>query len=503
MKNTSVENKNSQISEKEESKDQPFFRTNYTRRQFVGKSLLGGAGIAGASFGLMGQLSKGNNNVSANDRIILGVMGLGSRNCFLIEEFIKQGAEIAWICDVDKRRIPDGLKACRGESWQARTPQDFRWTESSPGQKRVPKTTQDFRDMLDDKEIDAMIISPGTHWAPLATIMACQAGKDVYVEKPLSHDVYEGRKMVEAARKYKRIVQVGAQNRSGKYHEKAIDYLKDGGIGKIHYIRVLNMLNGRMGTPGPYPEKAVPEEFDYDMWCGPAPKRPYNPRKTGPGVWRYFWDYSGSDSESIHQLDVARWVTTALTGLEYPRSVYSMGDVRYPERVADVPDSLKALYDYGDIALSLEIDWWTSLIKVPREAVRWSTTRFPEWQFNGTRIEIYGTDGMMYLGRHGGGWQAFDADGQPAAMLTGIMPIKEHIANFLDCVRSRKLPNCDIEKGHISQAISHMAYISYRVGNQLLKIDGRNERFIDNSEANSFLARPGGGRAPWKIPRQV
>jgi predicted dehydrogenase len=503
MNYLSAKNNNTLCSGIKESKDDGIFKgNNLSRRRFVEKSLLGGAGILGGSLGLMAQPAESKGRVSANDKIILGVMGLGGRNCFLIEEFIKQGAEVAYICDVDKRRIPDGLKACRGESWQARTPQDFRWTESSPGQSRVPKTTQDFRDMLDDKEINAMIISPGTHWAPLATIMACQAGKDVYVEKPLSHDVYEGRKMVEAARKYNRIVQVGAQNRSGRYHEKAIEYLKAGNIGKVHYIRVLNMLNGRLGSPGPYPGMAVPKEFDYDMWCGPAPKVPYNPKKTGPGVWRYFWEYSGSDSESIHQLDVARWVTTELTGLEYPRSVYSMGDVRYPDRVADIPDSLKAFYDYGDIAMSLEIDWWTRLIKVPHD-IRWSESRFPDWQLTGTRIEIYGTEGMMYLGRHGGGWQAFDTDGQPAAMLTGIMPIKEHIANFMDCVRSRKLPNCDIEKGHISQAISHMAYISYRMGNILLKIDGDKERFIDNSEANALLTRPDGGRAPWKIPDKV
>ena len=472
-----------------------------SRRKFMEKSLLGGAGILG-SYGLMAGPLNVSRKIAPSDKLVLGVMGLGGRNCFLIEEFIKQGAEIAYICDVDSRRFENGLRACRGDSWEAKTPQDYRWVSDSVGQKRVPKTTQDFRRLLDDKDINAMIISPGTHWAPLGTIMACQAGKDVYVEKPLSANVYEGRKMVEAARKYKKIVQVGAQNRSGKYHEKAIDFLKAGNIGKVHYIRVLNMLNGRLGSPGPYPEMPVPKEVDYDMWCGPAPKRPYNPKKTAPGVWRYHWEYSGSDSESIHQLDVARWVASALSGLEYPRSVYSLGNVRYPDRVADVPDSLKAVYDYGDITMSLEVDWWTSLIKVPHE-IRWSDTQFPDWQFLGTRIEIYGTKGMMYLGRHGGGWQAFDEKGELMASLKGVMPIKEHIADFMDCVKTRELPNGDIEKAHISQSISHMAYISYRTGNQLLKIDSATETFGDNKEANALLSRPDGGRAPWKIPVKV
>src|SRR5690554_3648960 len=199
----------------------------------------------------------------SGDKMILGVMGLGGRNLFLIEEFIKQGAEIAYICDVDTRRFANGLKACSGESWADRTSQDWEVSETSQGQSRIPKTTQDFRRMLDDKEITAMIISPGTHWAPLATVMACQAGKDVYVEKPMSPNVYEGRKMVEAARKYSKIVQVGSQNRSGQYHEKAIEFLKEGHIGKVHYIRVLNMLDGRLGSPGPYPEMPVPSEVDY------------------------------------------------------------------------------------------------------------------------------------------------------------------------------------------------------------------------------------------------
>ncbi|RIH67016.1 gfo/Idh/MocA family oxidoreductase [Mariniphaga sediminis] len=468
------------------------------RRRFIAKSALIGSGVVISGIYNSAIAKK----VNANDKIILGVMGLGGRNLYLIEEFIKQGAEIAYICDVDKRRIANGLKACSGESWQHRTEQDWEVTQASMGQSRIPKTTQDFRKILEDKEVTAMIISPGTHWAPLATIMACQAGKDVYVEKPMSPNVYEGRKMVEAARKYSRIVQVGSQNRSGQYHEKAIEYLKAGNIGKIHYIKVLNMLKGQLGYPGPYPEVSIPSEFDYDMWCGPASKLPYNPKKTGPGVWRYFWEYSGSDSESIHQLDVARWVASALTGIDYPVSVYGKGEVRYPEHVADIPDSLTAIYDYGDITLSLEVDWWTSLIKVPHE-IRASKALFPDWQFTGTRIEIYGTNGMMYLGRHGGGWQAFNEKGETIAIMTGNNPVKKHIANFMDCIRTRETPNADVERAHISQAISHMAYIAYRTGNQLLKIDGSTETFIDNNEANKLLARQDGGRSPWKIPDQV
>lgn len=457
--------------------------SNLTRRQFMEKTLIGSAGLIAGTVGLMAQSSQPK-KVAPSDKIVLGAIGLGGRNSELISECIKHGAEFKYVCDVDTRRYVNGIKVCRE-------------------QPKLPETVQDFRRILDDKDVTAVTIATGSHWGPLATIMACQAGKDVYVEKPLSHDVYEGRKAVEAARKYKRIVQAGCQNRSGQYHEKAIEFLKEGKIGKVHYIRVLNMLDGLRGSPGPYPEMPIPKEVDYDMWCGPAPKLPYNTRKTAPEIWRYFWDYSGSDSESIHQVDIARWVTSALVGQDYPKSIYSSGAVRFPDRVGELPDSLTTIFDYGDITLSFEETWWTPyLIKVPQD-IRYSLTEFPDWQFTGTRIEIYGSDGMMFLGRHGGGWQTFGPKREPGPQLKGIMPFSEHIANFMDCIRSRNLPNGDIEKAHISQAISHMAFISYRVGNQLLKIDGANERFIDNNEANKFLARPDGGRAPWKIPSHV
>lgn len=468
---------------KKVSENQIPLSTNFTRRQFVEKSLMGSAGIIAGSTGLFAQNTPVR-TPAANDKIILGVIGLGSRSCFLIKEFIKQGAEIAYICDVDTRRYLDGINACKAQI-------------------KSPIAVQDFRRMLDDKNVSAMIIAPGTHWAPLATIMSCQAGKDVYVEKPLSHDVYEGRKMVEAARKYNKIVQVGCQNRSGQYHAEAIDFLRSGALGKVHDVRVFNMLNGTLGKPGPYPGMPVPKEVDYDMWCGPAPKRPYNTNKTASKIWRYFWDYSGGDSESIHQVDVARWVISSLNGREYPLSVYSNGQVRFPERVADIPDTMSTIFDYDDITLSFDVNWWTPyMIKVP-EKIRRSNELFPEWSFTGTRIEIYGSGGMMYLGRHGGGWQTIDSSGEPGPSMGGIMPDKLHVTNFLDCMRNRQIPNGDIEKAHISQAISHMAYISYRTGNQLLKIDSENERFFENDEANKLLARPDGGRAPWKIPSSV
>ena len=442
--------------------------------------------------------------VSASDKIRFGILGLGGRNLFLIQEFLKNPeVEIAYICDVDKRRWQGGFDAVSGK-------ENFGYTHTSAsryepgytarkGQEKKPEAVQDFRRMLDDPDVDALVISPGSHWGPLATIMACQAGKDVYLEKPFSHDIYEGRKTIEAARKYGRVVQIGSQNRSAPYIKNAVDYIRSGKLGEVRYVRVLNMLDGQRGAPGPYPAKPVPTEFDYDMWCGPAPKRAYNPKKTAPGVWRYFWEYSGSDSESIHQVDVARWVV----GQAYPRSVHSVGRVSFPDRLADLPDTLSTIYDYGDVTLSFDLTWWTPyMIKSPRETVRHGD-QFPHWPLNGTRIEIYGREGTMMLGRHGGGWQVWGPDGEEGPSEYGRMAVPEHIQDFLNCIKSRKKPNADIEVAQYSQAIIHMAYISYRLGNRQLNFDGASERFIGDDEANQYIGRPNRGRAPWKIPKEV
>ncbi len=450
--------------------------SSINRRQFLKRNAAVGAGIAAASSGMMSHPKA----ASANDKISIGVMGLGSRDCYLIEEFLKKPeVEITYICDVDTRRFNNGFKA-------------------ASGQKNKPEAVRDFRRMLDDKNVDAMIIGAGSHWGPLATIMSCQAGKDVYVEKPFSHDIYEGRKAVEAARKYQRVVQVGSQNRSGEYIKNAIEKIRSGAIGEVHFVRVLNMLNEVRGIPGPYPAQEIPPEFDYEMWCGPAPKRAYNSNKTAPGVWRNFWDYSGSDSESIHQMDIGRWVV----GQEYPRSVHSIGRVSFPERVADFPDTLSTVYEYEDITMSFDLTWWTpNMIKTPWETR--DSDNFPHWPLNGTRIEIYGSQGMMMLGRHGGGWQLWGPDGELLSSEYGRMPMPEHVGNFLDCMKTRNRPNADVETGQVSQSIVHMAYISYRLGNKKLKIDAATETFIGDSEANQYLKRPDRGRDPWKIPEKV
>ena len=417
---------------------------------------------------------------AASDRITLGAIGLGGRNCQVIKEFLAQpGTQIAYISDVDTRQYERGFEAVKEL------------------QDQKPEAIQDFRRMLDDPEVDAVLIATGAHWHALATIMACQAGKDVYVEKPCSHDIYENRKMVEAARKYGRIVQVGSQNRSAPYLQHAIEYLRAGNLGTIHLVRVQNLLEKRRPKKSPYVGMPVPRELDYDMWCGPAPMQAFNPERTTEG-WRYFWDYSGSDSESIHQVDVARWIV----GQEFPKSVHAAGGLYFPEVNLELPDTLITTYEYEGITLVFELTWWTPyMIKTPW-AIR-DSDQFPDWDFNGTKIEVYGSDGRMVVGRHGGGWQTWGPNGDVGPSEYGKHPLTEHVRNFLSCVQTRERPNADVEIGHVSQSIVHMAYISYRVGQRSLRFDSASETFIDDDEANRFLGRLDGGRAPWKIPQQV
>ncbi|MHC4560332.1 MAG: Gfo/Idh/MocA family protein [Planctomycetota bacterium] len=196
----------------------------------------------------------------ANNKVIMGVMGLGGRGTYLAEQFAQRpDTEVAYLCDADTRRF----NRARDRVEKA--------------QDKRPKLVQDFRKILDDRNVDVLINATPDHWHGLGTIMACQADKDVYVEKPMAHNIWEGRKMVEAARKYKRVVQVGMQSRSAPYVNKARQYIQSGKLGDIYIVRVFNMMQHPRQKESP--EQPVPEGFDYDMWCGPAPKLPYNPSR--------------------------------------------------------------------------------------------------------------------------------------------------------------------------------------------------------------------------------
>ncbi len=271
----------------------------------------------------------------ANDRLVLAMIGVGGgRGHSLAMGFLdRDDCEIGYICDVNRQ-----LHEPRAEAYAARQ-----------GGKR-PKCVQDFREMLTDASVDAVVIATPPHWHALATILCCRAGKDVYCEKPQSHNCWEGRQAVEAARKYNRIVQIGTQNRSAPYNFAAKRYLEEGKLGRIHLCRVHEQryeANFQWG-----PDSDPPDTLDWDMWNGPAPQRKYN--KAIHTQWRQLWDYAGGQMayQGIHQLDLARW----LCGVDYPSGVYCAGGRFNTQGAAETPDTQSAVVRVPQHADDLRAD---------------------------------------------------------------------------------------------------------------------------------------------------
>jgi len=450
------------------------------RRDFISKTLISTSGMALGTSGLLPVSAMG-----ANDKVVLAIIGSGSRGTSTIINTCKVNlnVEIKTVCDVND------LKAARA----------IELIEKELGYK--PPHQKNMNEVFDDKDIDAVWISTPEHWHALATVWACQAGKDVYVEKTPTVSIWEGRKMVEAAEKYNRIVQIGTQNRSAPYGFTARDYIKSGKLGKIVHVKSYNMLGG--GKWVAKPDAEVPRGLAWDAWLGPAPYRPYNPgvhSMTDRGGWGSFWDFSGGTlaDDASHVMDLARMV---LGDPGHPKSVYGWGGNCAWGSKRETPEFQSITYEFDNFVMTCESGNATNyMIKTPGD-IRFSNSRFPDWKQNATRTEIYGTGGMMYLGRHGGGWQVLGDKGEVLAQEYGIFPDKWHQQNFIDCIRSRKQPNGQAEQGHLSATLVHLGNIAYRVGNQQLFFDGRNECFIENADANQFIKSH--YREPYIMPEKV
>ena len=361
---------------------------------------------------------------------------------------------------------------------------------------------QDMRKLLEDPERDAVAVATPNHWHALATIWACQAGKHVYVEKPVSHNVWEGRKMVEAARRYNRMVQVGCQNRSIGNVIQAMDFLHKGGIGEVF------MARGTCFKPrdsfGIAPDSDPPASLDYDLWLGPAAYRPYN-EKRGHYNWHWFWDTGNGDTgnQGPHQFDIARW---GLGKNTHPVKIQSMGGIfgiSPRECAQETPNTQTSVFEYEDGKI-LEFE----------TRGRFTNAEAPL----GVRIGnlFYGTEGWLEV--NGSRWKAYreredqpfagSAEGAEGASVGGdrtflAAPEGEgHFSNFISAIRSGNYGelHCDILDGHMSSALPHLANIAYRVG-ETLEFNGEFEEFIDNREANLLLTRR--YRHPFVVPDQV
>jgi predicted dehydrogenase len=431
------------------------------RRNFVK------AGIAASSFPYIARTALG--AAPANDRITVAVVGVRGRGNGLLSGFREMpDVEVKTICDID-----ESVLAQRTEE-----------TEKATGKR--PQAIKDFRKSLDDPEVDAIVLGTPDHWHALPTIMACQAGKDVYVEKPDSHNILEGRTMVAAMKKYERIVQLGTQARSSPAHFSAMRYIGGGKIGKVRFAKAWESADqGNIGHP---PDCDPPPGVDYDLWLGPAPKRPFNPMRFH-GNWRWFFDYGCGDlgNDGVHRLDYALWgLNTALAAegkepVTLPYSVSAHGGKLYHDDDQEWPDTQMVTYDFKDYLVTYELRLWTP---------------YPYYGLTEGAL-VYGDQGYIVLSTDF--WKAYDEKGDLVAEDAQEFTSKPHIRNFLDCMRSREKPAADLETiGHPASLLCHLGNAAWRAG-RTLRLDPETYTFIGDDEANRYLTRPE-YRKPWLLP---
>ncbi len=461
----------------------PGRRTNMkttNRREFIRQGALGTAGI---TIGAMGFSAKSYAAIrGANERINVGVIGIRNQGTVHLNSWCSlkdsHNVQVRALCDPDEQLFAPALKL----------------VEEKSGAK--PATHWDLRALLEDKAIDAVSIVTPNHWHALATVWACQAGKHVYVEKPSSHNIWEGRKMVEAARKYGVRMQVGLNNRSAKNVREAMAFLHGGGIGELFLARAL-CFKAR-DSYGQAKDGQPPAKFHYDQWLGPAPLRPYNEKRSHYN-WHWYWDTGNGDTGNTgpHQLDLARW---GMQKNEHPVAVYSTGglfgfakddktktpgkrvygDVEtygHDMTTQETPNTQTAAYTYRD----------GTIIELETRG-RYTNHEGSAGQEVGNLF--YGSEGWLEISGHT--WKAFRRrEKQPFAQSKETERDRaNHWANFLDALRAGKdAPlHCDINEGHLSTSLCHLANISYRVGRSL-KFIGDREKFAGDPEADALLTR--------------
>jgi predicted dehydrogenase len=446
--------------------------SNLSRREFGKRAAVAGMGTALASARVAG----------ASDRIRIGFIGLGNRGDQVLDGFLQhKDAEVVAICDL----------------WQPYL--DFAAHKIGGSPQQYP----DHRKLLEHRGLDAVVICTPDHWHALQTIHACQAGKDVYVEKPLSLVVEEGRRMVQHARKHDRVTQVGIMRRSAPLCREAAEIIRSGGIGPVTFVRAFHVQNEWPKGIGNPPNENPPAGFDWEAWLGPAPKVPYN-RNRAFYRFRWFYDSSGGQLTNfgVHYLDMIQWAL----GQDAPLAVTAMGGKFAVADNREIPDTLEVVWQYPNNTL-------VTFTQINANGAG-STARPGQIEFRGTR-------GTLYLN-----WDGYEIvpelitqDEFPARSpltraeerlyrkgskatiqpkrVTGKDATALHARNFLDCVRSRQACNCDIEVGHRSTCATLIGNIAHKT-RAYLEWDSKNERFVGNDAANRYLSYA--YRAPYELP---
>jgi len=433
------------------------------RREFL-KSAAGAA----VGVGILGRTASW---AGANERIRVGVVGIRGRGSDHVRSFSKlKNVDVVALCDVDKNILNKCAEELKGHI------------------KRPVKKYTDIREMLQDDGIDAISVATPNHWHSIMGIWACQAGKDVYVEKPCSHNIFEGRKLVEAARKYDRIVQHGTQARSSPAFKEAMQMLRDGVIGEVYYAK--GLCYKWRDTIGRTPEKPVPKGVHYDLWIGPAPERPFTENRFHYN-WHWQWNYGNGDigNQGVHEMDIAR----CGLGVGLPKTVQALGSHFMFDDDQETPNTLVATFKYPDENKMLVF-----------EVRHWMTN--DEIDAGGTENIIgnvfLGSKGIMLTNDYFGYRVFFGRERKPGPTRYAE---GDPFANFIDCVRTRKRDDLDAEilEGHLSSALCHLANASHRL-ERTLRFDPVAERCIGDEEADAILqGKVRGYRSPFVVPEEV
>jgi predicted dehydrogenase len=407
-------------------------------------------------------------SVSANDKITVGLIGCKGQGWSNLQAFLREpGVVCAALCDVDQNVLNE--RAAN--------------VEKITGYR--PKLYGDFRKLLEQKDIDAVIVATPDHWHCLPMVYACEAGKDVWCEKPLANTIQECNIMVKAQKRYNKVVQVGQWQRSDPHWKSAVEYVHNGNLGRVRSVRAWSYV-GWKGSIPVMPDEQVPAGVDYDMWLGPAPKRPFNINRFH-FTFRWYWDYAGGlmTDWGVHLLDYA------LFGMNQyvPKSVMATGGkYAYPDDAMETPDTLMTMYDFGDFGLL------------------WDHT-----------IGIYGANygrghGVAFIGEYAtlvvdrSGWEVIPEKTSVSAKKDfPVMPLQKstgkglelHVKNFLECIKTREKPACDIETGAHIARIAHLGNISYRLGRKVFW-DHEKQQFINDKKANYLINAH--YRKPWELP---
>ncbi len=407
--------------------------------------------------------------VAPSDQLNVGLIGCRGRGFRVLQQHLDLGGvNCLALCDVDDAVLQEKSKAL----------------EESYGQRAT--LYKDFRRLLEQDDIDAVIIGTPDHWHCLQTVYACQAGKDVYVEKPMANSIEECNLMVQAANRYDRVVQVGQQQRSGKVWNEVMDYLASGRLGTLRKANIWANFNYGLG-PEKQPNGQAPAGVDYDLYLGPAPSRPFNPARFHGG-WRFFWDYGGGlmTDWGVHLIDMALWAKNLTAP---PRTVLAYGtQLDLPDRARETHDTMTVIYPYDDYL----IQWEHSAGKQVG----------PYDRLYG--IAFLGDNGTLVADRSG--WEVLP-EWDNASKSNKIEQVEKqkgepghdlHIRNFVDCVKERKTPVCPAETGRTVAVCAHMANIAVHTGAYQLDWDDDKNKFTNSKAANALIAPA--YRKPWKLP---